>query len=699
MFKRESQVNNWRNNSKRKTKKIRNTLFTAFVIPLILIITLGVVAYRITSDAMVSRYKESADGTMATMTLYMNSVCNNVKSRMAELVINEDLNAYYNKYGDDISLESKGYYNSVRDNLIALKTSLDYISDYTVFGKIGEAITSHDKTLSGTVFNDYIQQDEAKVFTDGSNRNAWVGTHPYLDSIVQSSEQDYAFSYIVKMQKNNGFIVIDISKASIEDVLNTMTFGGGCIKALVTGDGREIALKETLNDKGKESVQEIDSQVNISGNFIDRMKQEKSGSTEVTYQGKEYLLAYSTIDSTGMLLYSLIPQSVIMKDVNQVKYLTIIIVFAALVIIGMIGTKLSNDISKELLRTCSSLAVVSEGDLKVEFKTGRRDEFKLLNISMNEMLQNIRTLIGGMRAFTGQVGSSATGVADVAARVNHSMNQVSKSVNGILEGVIIQAGDTEKCAGRMSNLSDELNSIYENAQQMNATADKTIHTITTGQGIVDELNKKTKDTMSVTKHLIQEIVEVQSQTDSIREIIQYINNIAESTNLLSLNASIEAARAGEYGKGFAVVAEEIRKLADQSKQFSNQINIIIEDIRANTVKTVTSAEKTGEYMMVQMSSLDEANEVFYSINNQVSSLVEDLKRMQESMATMITDKERILDDICSISSVSEEFAAVSQESNEMIEKQLISIVTLTNEADRLKEEVKKLEESMIKFVV
>jgi|GEM_PF-4527853 hypothetical protein len=76
---------------KSKTKRIRTELFTAFGIPLILIIILGAVAYNITSKAMESKYEESANGTMATMTLYLNSVCNNIKSQMAELVIDENL--------------------------------------------------------------------------------------------------------------------------------------------------------------------------------------------------------------------------------------------------------------------------------------------------------------------------------------------------------------------------------------------------------------------------------------------------------------------------------------------------------------------------------------------------------------------------------------------------------------------------------
>jgi methyl-accepting chemotaxis protein len=199
--------------------------------------------------------------------------------------------------------------------------------------------------------------------------------------------------------------------------------------------------------------------------------------------------------------------------------------------------------------------------------------------------------------------------------------------------------------------------------------------------------------------LIQEIGEVQKKTDNIESIVKYISGIAENTNLLSLNASIEAARAGEAGRGFAVVADEIRKLADQSIEYNNQIKQIVDDIRNKTALTVQSAEKAGVYMRAQTASLSDTNDVFNSINSQVSSLVNILKLGQESMTEMINDKERILEAIYSISAISEESSAASQEVKNIVRQQLDSISSLEKEAIKLKEDVSKLEESMSQFVI
>ena len=233
------------------------------------------------------------------------------------------------------------------------------------------------------------------------------------------------------------------------------------------------------------------------------------------------------------------------KSGQEFNYL---IIAAAFVIVFIIGLYISNGISKDLLRTCRSLDLVSSGDLTTDFYTSRNDEFKLLNLSMNKMLENTRNLIGDMKQFGSRVSASASDVSKTAEYVFEKMNIVSDSVDEVLEGIVSQASDTEEVAVKMSEFSNKLNSIYENSEQMNVTADETIRTINSGKIIVEELNQKTQDTVGITNDLIQEIGEVQKKTDNIESIVKYISGIAENTNLLSLNASIEAARAGEAGE-------------------------------------------------------------------------------------------------------------------------------------------------------
>src|SRR5690606_4459983 len=150
-----------------------------------------------------------------------------------------------------------------------------------------------------------------------------------------------------------------------------------------------------------------------------------SGISSTFYNGEKYLYAYSPIGSTGIMLCVLIPRAVIMKDVNYVRDLTFVIVITAFIIVFITGLYMSNGISKDLLRTCRSMEQVSGGDLTTSFYSSRKDEFKLLNLSMNKMLGNIRKLIGDMKQFGARVSASASDVSKTAEYVYEKMNIIN----------------------------------------------------------------------------------------------------------------------------------------------------------------------------------------------------------------------------------------------------------------------------------
>ena len=153
----------------------------------------------------------------------------------------------------------------------------------------------------------------------------------------------------------------------------------------------------TKEEEGKSKTQNNVVKESIYKNqdfYKDALKSEKdSGKDYVRYAGKTYLFTYEKIGRSGIMLCSMVPQSVIEAQANSIRVLTIVMVVISCIIAMIVGTLISKGFSKSINLSIKELAKVSKGDLTVEFRTNRRDEFALLYGSCNVMLANIRGLI------------------------------------------------------------------------------------------------------------------------------------------------------------------------------------------------------------------------------------------------------------------------------------------------------------------
>lgn len=682
-------VKDVRGNSKRS---IMQTLFAGFLAPVILMIVLGVVSYNTASAGILSKYKESAMATVSAVGNYCDLVCDSISSKALELVTNSDVGTYYEKYYKKQDADAMAAFRNAKSMLSNAKSTNKYIFSCSVIPENGSYLSTLTGSMTSNTYEDFCETKEgAYLAANPTVRTQWMGYHTYLDDNMNSSEDSYALSFYQRMLKNNTMLVLDVDMSAAMEMLEQMDFGKGSIRAIVSGDDREVVSVQGSEEKAETAY--------FVGNefFEESRSAEITGSMDVKINGKKYVYIYTPVEKTGIMICALIPRSNLMGQVGTIKYVTIFMVILAAGLAVAVGVYISTGISRTVKTMTTGLSDVAKGDLTKTFTTKREDEFKILTLSLNDMLDSMRALMREMKQFGAKVNDLSGNVSEKTAAVSTSMNNISVAMDEVARGVQNQAEDTESSNEKMLEFSCDINAVTDKTVDMGEVADKAIGAVEKGKVIVQELSSKSDATVALTRALSEDIDAVQRNSEEIKGFVDVINNIAEQTNLLSLNASIEAARAGEAGRGFAVVAEEIRKLADQSKESGGRIRDIVENIGNTADKTTISAKRAEDMVNEQAGSLSQTVEIFSLIQTCVGELVEGIGVITAHLERIMEEKETVRGSIQNISAVSEEVAASTQEVTATIGEQVSVIQKLKDEVEQLKDDAQQLNASMERF--
>ncbi len=342
---------------------------------------------------------------------------------------------------------------------------------------------------------------------------------------------------------------------------------------------------------------------------------------------------------------------------------------------------------------------VADGDLTVEVHSKRKDEFRVLSDGIASMIHNMKKLITDITEASEELTGAAVQVSDSSNMFMQTSRNIQLSISEIEKGVTRLDTDSADCLNQMDGLSGKITSVSDNASEISQLTAAAGGCIVEGMQSMEGLTESAKSTTRITAEVITAIEALEEKSRSIGNIIEAINEIASQTNLLSLNASIEAARAGEAGKGFAVVAEEIRKLADQSLMSANQIGEIIDEMISNTVDVVDIAKQAESVVASQEGAVESTTRSFQEIDKQVSRLMEALQMISDSVDNMDSDRSATLGSIESISAVSAQAAASSQEVYATADKQLAAITKLETASDQLQKRASQLRESLQQFTL
>ncbi|HEV2149862.1 MAG TPA: HAMP domain-containing methyl-accepting chemotaxis protein [Longimicrobiaceae bacterium] len=336
-------------------------------------------------------------------------------------------------------------------------------------------------------------------------------------------------------------------------------------------------------------------------------------------------------------------------------------VTAAVLLVAVVFLVAIGKVRRKLAQMIQVIQAVARGDLTRQLDAGPQDELGRMAASFNQMVRDLREMMGEIQEVSQRLTQSSGRISADASETSSSVVQLNVAIEQITDGAQEQARAASETAEIMEGMSASVYSIVQSAGEMAASSDETLHAANRGGETVQEAIHSMEEIRLAVRDSAEKVRTLGGYSLRVEEIIRAISEIADQTNLLSLNAAIEAARAGEQGRGFAVVADEVRKLAERSATSAKEIAQLVRNMQQGMNGAVSAMEagtekvESGtELARNAVGALEEILRNLRGTHHQIGSVAESARQIMDRT-------ERVSASIQEVASIAEESAASAEE--------------------------------------
>ncbi|CCU78918.1 hypothetical protein HSACCH_00984 [Halanaerobium saccharolyticum subsp. saccharolyticum DSM 6643] len=425
---------------------------------------------------------------------------------------------------------------------------------------------------------------------------------------------------------------------------------------------------------------------------------QQEGSDIINLEGEELLQNYMPYDN--YIIVTALPTSEYQSALDAYRNKIFITILLAIIIASIIVFMVTSSVVNPLKNAIGFAEEIANGNLSVaELKVKTKDEVGELSNALNNMLKNLKSLVGQVIDISANLSASSEELSASGEEVSASAEHVGTAIQDVASGAEEQSAQAQETNALLYELTGQINMVSSSSEAMNKKADEVTYNIEVGdqsiENSVAEVNKLKENSNNVS----DAIDSLADSSQRIGEIVQIIKDISAQTNLLALNAAIEAARAGEAGRGFSVVADEIRELAEQSGEATDEISKLIGGIQKDVEISVENMEQTEQAVDTSVNSIEESGKSFDDIRQAASVLNNIIENIGEQTEKMKVNSNEVESAVKQIAEVSQTAASNAEEVAAASEEQSASTEEIVNSAQNLAEMAQKLSNAVNEFKI
>ena len=528
---------------------------------------------------------------------------------------------------------------------------------------------------------------------------------PYVDTdgIMKTT---YSFP-IMSGSTPIGVITVDMIVDGLKEELKKNSNGKEDFKTLFTDEGFFIAngISDEQNMQNLyeqvPAVKDSVAEAKANGYKIeDIVPSETKLKSKIIYvpvnlKGVENKWIYESVTSLDYMLEDA-KQNAIIEIAFNIAVILIMVMIVIAILMRRVGAPLTI-IERAMKKVSNYNLDVGEEKAKARKYLKSKDEIAGLIISIDGVIENLTSIIENISSHAQDTAATAQELTATAQHVSVASQEVATAVNNIAKGAESQAEDTQSAAASVEKADTMLSEMIEVLENLTDSTEIIDNRKDEGNKILSELIEITDKSKDISAKISEVISETNTSTESIATASEMIQSISDQTNLLALNASIEAARAGEAGKGFAVVAEEIRKLAEDSAKFANEIRVVIDELKAKSESAVEMMKSSNEIVAKQDEKVKETGDKFAEIAKEVENSKEIVTKIDRETNVISDENKNVVRVVENLSAIAEENAATTEEAAQSVDTQANSIHEISNASENLAHIATKLQEAISRF--